>query len=86
MDAQHGRDHQTFVFCSTGDEARMGSAYSVRGPQDFDLPSDDHMFFQPTKDGWPEWDPSFGALVTAALCPVLTPLSVCFTPRSCTAT
>lgn len=71
---------QTFVFCSTGDEARMGSAYSVRGPQDFDLPSDDHMFFQPTKDGWPEWDPVLWGLGHRGVVPGSDPAERVFYP------
>ena len=71
---------QTFVFCSTGDEARMGSSYSVRGPQDFDLPSDDHMFFQPTKDGWPEWDPVIWGLGHRGVVPGSDPAERVFYP------
>ncbi|MFL2978652.1 MAG: hypothetical protein ACJZ59_06320 [Candidatus Thalassarchaeaceae archaeon] len=49
---------QTLVFCSTGDEDRMGSALSVRAdPTDFEIPGDDHMFLGVTEDGFPEWEP-----------------------------
>jgi len=49
---------QTLIFCSTGDEDRMGSALQVRNdPTDFDIPSDDHMFLGVTDDGFPEWEP-----------------------------
>ena len=52
---------QTLVFCSTGDEDRMGSALQVRNdPTDFDLPSDNHMFLGVTDDGFPEWEPWYG--------------------------
>jgi len=71
---------QTFVFCSTGDEARMGSSFSVRGPQDFDVPSDDHMFFQPTKDGWPEWDPVVWGLGHRGVVPGSDPAERVFYP------
>ena len=71
---------QTFVFCSTGDEARMGSSYSVRGPQDFDLPDDSHMFFEPTKDGWPEWDPVLWGLGHRGVVPGSDPAERVFYP------
>ena len=49
---------QTLVFCSTGDEDRMGSALSVRAdPTDFEIPSEDHMFLGVGPDGFPEWEP-----------------------------
>jgi hypothetical protein len=71
---------QTFVFCSTGDEARMGSSYSVRGPMDFDLPDDSHMFFEPTKDGWPEWDPVLWGLGHRGVVPGSDPAERVFYP------
>ena len=63
---------QTFVFCSTGDEARMGSAYSVRGLRISICPATITCSSSRPRTVGPSGTPSFGALVTAALCPVLT--------------
>lgn len=42
---------QTIVFCSNGDEDRMGSSIN-----EDEGPSEDHMFLKDTEDGFPEWE------------------------------
>ena len=42
---------QTIVFCSNGDEDRMGASIN-----EDESPPADHMFLADTEDGYPEWE------------------------------
>ena len=66
---------QTFFFCSTGDEERMGGSFLTG-----DQPGDDHVFLGKKDGEFPEWEPILWGLGHRGVVPDSDPLDKCFYP------
>ena len=66
---------QTFFFCSTGDEERMGGSFLTG-----DGPGDNHIFLGKKDAEFPEWEPILWGLGHRGVVPDSDPLDKCFYP------
>ncbi|DAC59464.1 MAG TPA: hypothetical protein HA354_01985 [Candidatus Poseidoniaceae archaeon] len=66
---------QTFFFCSTGDEERMGGSFLTG-----DSPGDSHIFLGKKDAEFPEWEPILWGLGHRGVVPDSDPLDKCFYP------
>ena len=66
---------QTFFFCSTGDEERMGGSFLTG-----DGPGDNHVFLGKKDAEFPEWEPILWGLGHRGVVPDSDPLDKCFYP------
>ncbi len=66
---------QSFFFCSTGDEERMGGSFLTG-----DGPSDNHIFLGKKDAEFPEWEPILWGLGHRGVVPDSDPLDKCFYP------
>ena len=66
---------QSFFFCSTGDEERMGGSFLTG-----DSPSDTHIFLGKKDKEFPEWEPILWGLGHRGVVPDSDPLDKCFYP------
>ena len=66
---------QTFFFCSTGDEERMGGSFLTG-----DGPGDHHVFLGKKDGEFPEWEPILWGLGHRGVVPDSDPLDKCFYP------
>ena len=66
---------QTFFFCSTGDEERMGGSFLTG-----DGPGDSHIFLGKKDAEFPEWEPILWGLGHRGVVPDSDPLDKCFYP------
>tara|TARA_B100001564_G_C20655827_1_gene679115 strand:+ start:470 stop:2509 length:2040 start_codon:yes stop_codon:yes gene_type:complete len=66
---------QTFFFCSTGDEERMGGSFLTG-----DGPGDEHVFLGKKDAEFPEWEPILWGLGHRGVVPDSDPLDKCFYP------
>ena len=66
---------QTFFFCSTGDEERMGGSFLTG-----DGPGDNHVFLGKKDKEFPEWEPILWGLGHRGVVPDSDPLDKCFYP------
>lgn len=66
---------QTFFFCSTGDEERMGGSFLTG-----DSPGDNHIFLGKKDAEFPEWEPILWGLGHRGVVPDSDPLDKCFYP------
>ena len=66
---------QSFFFCSTGDEERMGGSFLTG-----DGPSDNHIFLGKKDAEFPEWEPILWGLGDRGVVPDSDPLDKCFYP------